>query len=441
MPPEMVWDKAVPEVSALAPGTRGDSRGHGHDGTEPDLLEREAEDIAAQALQGPEAHTTNLAADVPSSQGGAAASSLGLGAGAPLPGGARSFFERRLGADLGAVRVHDDAPGGAAARRLGAAAFTVGHHVAFAPGHFDVTPGPGQRLIAHELAHVLQQRTPGRAASVQRQAYGPQATGAPTTWSADVAKAVKGSAADRATLLASAITGATLVDKTAACAGDKEVDPTHLVAFDSAAPTVSYDDNLNAKKGRDASAGFTKSRGTKSYVVLGPKALREDDFFWSRLVLSHEFDHVRQTIVGSPLRGGDSEVDAWVASFVRDFHRTYLIREKGSTCYVDDYQTFSQLAGYYEQPLTKQAVKTDAVDRIKDYYKTTLKPHAVHDLVFRFWLHRTMQSGTSKQLATDVNTALGGLVDPKDPIEKTRRFPCTAVKAATYPSPPSVALP
>ena len=49
-----------------------------------------------------------------------------LGPGRPLPTAERAFFEPRFGADLSAVRVHDDAAAGPAARAIGARAFTLG---------------------------------------------------------------------------------------------------------------------------------------------------------------------------------------------------------------------------------------------------------------------------------------------------------------------------
>lgn len=70
---------------------------------------------------------------------------------------ARAWFERRLGHDLGAVRVHDDPASAATARGIGALAYTVGRDIAFAAGGYRPDSGDGRRLLAHELAHVVQQ--------------------------------------------------------------------------------------------------------------------------------------------------------------------------------------------------------------------------------------------------------------------------------------------
>ena len=69
------------------------------------------------------------------------------------------------------MRIHRDAQAGAAALGLGAKAFALGHDIAFAPGQFDPASRAGQRLIAHELAHVAQ--TGGQATRVHRHAVAP----------------------------------------------------------------------------------------------------------------------------------------------------------------------------------------------------------------------------------------------------------------------------
>ncbi|MDY6943847.1 MAG: DUF4157 domain-containing protein [Pseudomonadota bacterium] len=78
--------------------------------------------------------------------------------GEPLNQTTRSFFEPRMGTDLGDVRVHADARSGQLAQQLNARAFAYGQHVVFAPGEYQPESTAGRRLLAHELTHVLQQR-------------------------------------------------------------------------------------------------------------------------------------------------------------------------------------------------------------------------------------------------------------------------------------------
>ncbi|HEX8979720.1 MAG TPA: DUF4157 domain-containing protein [Parasulfuritortus sp.] len=81
-----------------------------------------------------------------------------LGPGEPLDVDIRARFERKLGHDLADVRVHTDSAAQEAALQINARAFTFGHHIAFANGQYRPGTQSGDRLIAHELVHVLQQR-------------------------------------------------------------------------------------------------------------------------------------------------------------------------------------------------------------------------------------------------------------------------------------------
>ncbi|MEU0519436.1 DUF4157 domain-containing protein [Streptosporangium sp. NPDC006007] len=70
----------------------------------------------------------------------------------------RTAMEERFGQDLSEVRVHSDGPAARSARELGARAYTVGEQIVFGPGRFAPHTPDGRHLLAHELAHVIQQR-------------------------------------------------------------------------------------------------------------------------------------------------------------------------------------------------------------------------------------------------------------------------------------------
>lgn len=78
-------------------------------------------------------------------------------AGSPLEAEPRRSMESRFGHDFSRVRVHTDARAAESARAVHALAYTFGTHVVFAPGRYAPATGEGQWLLAHELAHVLQQ--------------------------------------------------------------------------------------------------------------------------------------------------------------------------------------------------------------------------------------------------------------------------------------------
>jgi hypothetical protein len=80
-----------------------------------------------------------------------------------LPSSTAAYFGARYGHDFSSVRVHADARAGAESAGLHARAFTVGSDIHFAPGRYDPHSADGQRLLAHELAHVVQQQ--GRPAT------------------------------------------------------------------------------------------------------------------------------------------------------------------------------------------------------------------------------------------------------------------------------------
>ena len=78
--------------------------------------------------------------------------------GQPLDAATRQFFEPRFGCDFSGVRVHTDARAAESARAVNALAYTVGRDVVFGVGHYAPWTSAGQRLIAHELTHTIQQR-------------------------------------------------------------------------------------------------------------------------------------------------------------------------------------------------------------------------------------------------------------------------------------------
>ncbi len=80
-----------------------------------------------------------------------------LSAGTPLESNTRQRMESAFGYNFSRVRVHDDAKAASLATRLNARAFTVGHDVAFAAGEYSPGSLVGDALLAHELAHVVQQ--------------------------------------------------------------------------------------------------------------------------------------------------------------------------------------------------------------------------------------------------------------------------------------------
>lgn len=77
--------------------------------------------------------------------------------GEPLSESDRVYFESRFGRDLSSVRVHHDASAARSATQLGSRAFASGPHLVFGAGEYAPGTRGGRWLLAHELAHVVQQ--------------------------------------------------------------------------------------------------------------------------------------------------------------------------------------------------------------------------------------------------------------------------------------------
>ena len=80
----------------------------------------------------------------------------------------RAFFEARFKQDFGHVRVHTDKQAATSAEQISARAYTVGRDIVFGSGEYSPRTMMGQQLLAHELAHVVQQSKGRIPATIQR---------------------------------------------------------------------------------------------------------------------------------------------------------------------------------------------------------------------------------------------------------------------------------
>jgi hypothetical protein len=87
--------------------------------------------------------------------------------GRPLDAASRAFFEPRFGYDFSSVRIHTDSAAAQSAQDIGALAYTLGRDIAFAAGQFAPYTAQGRHLMAHELAHTVQQSGAPTTASSQ----------------------------------------------------------------------------------------------------------------------------------------------------------------------------------------------------------------------------------------------------------------------------------
>jgi hypothetical protein len=148
-----------------------------------DAYEQEAETVAAQVLRMPEPRLQHACAcgGTPDDTGecpACRAKRLGIqrqstsaeavaappsvhttlhAPGQPLDAGVRAFLEPRFGYDFSQVRVHTNPQAAESAKAVNAHAYTVGQNVVFGAGQYQPHSSAGQKLLAHELTHVVQQ--------------------------------------------------------------------------------------------------------------------------------------------------------------------------------------------------------------------------------------------------------------------------------------------
>jgi hypothetical protein len=120
--------------------------------------ERAADAVADQALRG----AGPVDATTARRRGSAAvAAPTELGRGTRLDPAVRAGFERAFGFDFANVRIYADDAAAQSAHEVGASAYTVGEHVVFGAGRYLPETTAGRALLAHELAHVVQQACGG----------------------------------------------------------------------------------------------------------------------------------------------------------------------------------------------------------------------------------------------------------------------------------------
>jgi cell wall-associated NlpC family hydrolase len=120
----------------------------------------------AQALRAPDGRETLASLEVE------------LGAGTPLDGGTASRMSAVLGSDVSAARIHTGSIAARKANEAGALAYAIGHHVvmgAAAPGAGTLE---GDALLAHELAHVVQQSDAAADPAARRMPIGAESAAA-----------------------------------------------------------------------------------------------------------------------------------------------------------------------------------------------------------------------------------------------------------------------
>jgi Zn-dependent peptidase ImmA (M78 family) len=361
-----------------------------------------------------------------------------LKSGKPLDASVRSSMEQRLGHDFSRVRVHADGAAAGSADALAARAYTMGHNIVFGASEYAPATARGQQLLAHELAHVVQQRSsssdaqtieePTSAAEreadqvsaqvVAGQQAVPQARangmvhrqpkpgkGAPaggSSWTQQV-EAAKGEQDEtkKATALAALVKQAlgTTMTVNQVPLGTT-LDPAQL----KPSPTVNFDLNLNQKQSWPATKGaktrrlstnygYSFSKGADRYIILGPNAVDPRSPLFVEMSAKHELFHVAHHLGAKQTRSdADEELEAWTNDFTSYFERLFQFR-----------QQWSPLIGYYEDA-TSGAQQTALAAILAFYQGASADTQAAVDR----WLKRRQADSAhaSKALIKDLAAKL-----------------------------------
>jgi hypothetical protein len=234
-----------------------------------DSYEQEADRVADQVLSAPShdavrgapLHIQRHSAADSTSAAPASVDHALADSGRPLDSAVRQNMEQRFGHDFSGVRLHSGTSAEQSARDVNARAYTVGHDIVFGTGQFAPGTGEGQRLLAHELTHVVQQRT-GLARAIQRE---PDAckTKKRADSDADVLASVKAAAKDEANLPSLYLA----LKRARACFSD--FDETAFLALVPAATTIYTDATRKA-----VSKGHTKAAKTDDRTLAWAESLK-----------------------------------------------------------------------------------------------------------------------------------------------------------------------
>lgn len=353
----------------------------------------------------------------------------------------RQQMEKQFGEDFSDVRIHTDADAATSAVQRGNSAYTIGRDIYFAPGHYDPDSAEGTHLLSHELAHVAQQRK-GSEGAVGSSQSNPEAEadhaaksfsagkpldislspvsseaplGAPADWSRDVADAKSKKDADAlAALVETAIASTKKKVVAAKTSSGGTIDPKDYKPL----PDINFDINLNSKQSKPLTAGgatrslavnygYSFTDGGKTYVVLGPEALKTDSPLFTMMSYEHEIYHTTHHLVTAPVKSGakapgktsdEEELETWTQDFLNYFHQLRSFRPQ-----------WAPLIDYYEKSsATEQAA---ALARLKAYYASPPVPAADAAAVkkgFEAWVRRRLQDSATagKQLIVDLSKAL-----------------------------------
>lgn len=324
------------------------------------------------------------------------------------------------GHDFGRVRIHTDAQAAASARAVGALAYTVGEHIVFGAGQYQQGSAAGRRLLAHELAHTVQQR--GGAPWLARQCD-PSWAGLP--WGRRVANAKAAPQASGnhciADMMGEALPGTVTVHETTNTQPNvgAAITAGRYTEWGTLSDThVNFDRNLTAKTG-GSEYGFATFRTNSAtpneiriYILLGPNALNEIGPQFTQMAFEHESTHAWDYLRDWAMQGSKphsatpgEELAIYAEGFSRHFLDLWTINNTapGSFQIADSFSMLFQTFA----PATP-AQQNEAFDSIRLFHEVRIRPDACNLMKFKIWLQSMLnQRGAGDPLVARINTLPG----------------------------------
>lgn len=153
---EALQQKPIFESAATPPIDEGEGdEPHYRERGNEDLLQLKCAECAAEEETVQRLESTDATPVVPDDFSNQLRSNKGSGS--TLPEETRTHMESAFGADFSGVRIHADNTAGRMSESVQAQAFTHGHDIYFGAGQYSPQSTEGQKLLAHELTHTIQQ--------------------------------------------------------------------------------------------------------------------------------------------------------------------------------------------------------------------------------------------------------------------------------------------
>ena len=323
--------------------------------------------------------------------------------------------------DFGRVRIHTDAHAAASARAVGALAYTVGEHIFFGAGQYQEASVAGKRLLAHELAHTVQQRSGTHWIARQ---CDPTWAGLPWSQRVQNAKAAAPSTGNGciADMLKEALPGTVTVHEAT------NTQPNVSTAINAGKYTewgtlsdthVNFDRKLNEKIG-GTEYGYTTFRTSPAtpndiriFIQLGPNALNEIGPQFTQMAFEHESAHAWDFLRDWAMKGSKphsatpgEELTIYAEGFSRHFLDMWSINNQAPVSYrMAD--SFTPLLRNFAA--AAPAEQNAAFDSIKIFHEVRIQVDACNTMKFKIWLQGALnQPGAGGPLASRLN-ALPGL--------------------------------